>query len=581
MRRTFLAPALALSCLLGVAGLANCSSPEGEAPEEQLSEDDITGVDNKLGLGLVYDDQAGVVMATLKEAMKDGDQLRLRVRRGRITENSERTLNCAELPEAPATAERRNDRVVYKGPKVAPELLKNFFGPEWYEGEATPAMLEKLAKEGADSIVEACIVRNGNVRARLQTTLPYAWDQADEGKVEAALSPESLRFLAGDGGLGDAGDAGAPSTKKAAEPIQSIEKYAELCVAELGEIPFFKKLRKGKYEDFDCRDFVGTSGAIPGVEGAMIPQKVSNADGVAEQPEKCDARNPGRYNCYSKCDTPEWLYQSCEPGPTVSSARNDKGTHWVLLCRSTQVTGGDENASSLMKTKRFNDIAMIGHNPKTGKSCFFQNKIHDGTNGGKVPHPADLAKSKTLWDSPKGYCAGCHSAEAFVHSPWIDGALRKDGTPIVPKMGVNPDFEISWNGSPYSIVNRVAQERGQVSGNSWAAPSHLVSEEADKCTSCHRIGAGQGMRRFPMWAVGEEGLDQFPSGPSGPILGKTTDEYKKFEKSHWMPPRLVGLNKDTWAQSDYAKAVEHIRKCATTPSDAACKFAPVPEKPAF
>jgi hypothetical protein len=48
-----------------------------------------------------------------------------------------------------------------------------------------------------------------------------------------------------------------------------------------------------------------------------------------------------------------------------------------------------------------------------------------------------------------------------------------------------------------------------------------------------------------------------------------------------MPPRLVGLNKDTWAQSDYAKAVEHIRKCATTPSDAACKFAPVPEKPAF
>ena len=104
----------------------------------------------------------------------------------------------------------------------------------------------------------------------------------------------------------------------------------------------------------------------------------------------------------------------------------------------------------MTKTKTFNDMAMIGHNPKTGRTCFFQNSIGSGKDGSKVPHPADVEKSTTVWSSyVQNYCSGtCHAESAFVHSPWIDGAKRANGKPIVPKMGEHPDFLISDLSAP-------------------------------------------------------------------------------------------------------------------------------------
>lgn len=583
------------------ASLVNCAPSSEDDNEPALSDDEITGVNNKLGLRLIYDAPSGRVHATMKSSLKAGEKLALRVRRGRLTMDSQKQLNCADLTDSPAMAPRADQpgKVVYQGPVVDRALLSTVYTQDWIDGNITPQMLERLQKEGADSIVEACIMRNGAPRARLQTTLQYAWDEADpSGSDSIAPRSANIRFKGADAGVGegggggggeeeededggapDGGVPGAPRRPRPGQPIQSMEKYAELCVAELGEIPFFKKTAEGKYDTFDCRDFKGSGGAIDGVQGALIPQTVSDRDGEDKTPAKCDDKNQRRYNCFSKCDNPEWLFQSCEPGPTVSTAKNDKGTHWTLLCRSTQHQGdGEETTESLTKTKRFNDIAMIGHNPRTGKTCYFQNKIFDGTDGAKIPHPADVEKSRHVWDGPKGYCMGCHSAEPFIHTPWIDNALRRDGTPIVPKMGVHDDFEISWNASPYSVVNRKAMAEARVGGGSWDLPKHLVSEEADACTSCHRIGGGQGMRRFPMWAVGDEGLDQNSSGTSGPILGRFSDYKKLFENSHWMPPRAANLNEATWATSKYAKAVAHIKKCAENAAAEGCVFEDVPEK---
>lgn len=575
----------ALAAAGASASLVNCAPSAADDDDTALSDDEITGVNNKLGLRLVYDDASGRVHATMKTKLRAGEKLVLQVRRGRLSMDSQRKLDCSALPDAPAMEPRadRPGKVVYQGPAVDRALLSSVYTQDWIDGNITPAMLEKLQREGADSIVEACIVRNGSPRARLQTSLQYAWDQADPaGSDSLAPSSARIRFMGSDAGIesdGGEADAATPERPREGQPIQSMEKYAELCVEELGEIPFFKKTAEGKYETFDCRDFRGSGGELEGVQGALIPQSVSDRDGMDQTPVKCDDKNQRRYNCFSKCDNPEWLFQSCEPGPTVSTAKNDKGTHWTLLCRSTQHEGeGEETTESLTKTKRFNDIAMIGHNPKTGKTCYFQNKIFDGTDGAKVPHPADLEKSRHIWDAPKGYCMGCHSAEPFIHTPWIDNALRRDGTPIVPKMGVHDDFEISWNASPYSVVNRKAQAEARVGGGSWDLPKHLVSEEADACTSCHRIGGGQGMRRFPMWAVGEEGLDQNSSGTSGPILGRFSDYKKLFENSHWMPPRAGNLNEATWPGSKYAKAVAHIKKCAENASAEGCVFEDVPER---
>ncbi len=420
---------------VGSLAMASCSSPPASDDDEGLTDDEINGQDNRMGLRLIYDDASHSLRATVKQKLRAGEVLKLNVRRGRLSAESERLLDCGALPDAPAMPPVEDNtgavaspsssasgvapaRVVYQGPTVDSSLLVSVYDDAWIQGNITPVMLDRLARDGADSIVEACIVKGDRVRARVQTTVAYAWDEADPNLREMDIdraSFEGIHLTTGDV---------RPSPKsKLGVPIRSMEKYAEACVSELGEIPFFKKIAKGKYDTFDCRDFVGRDGkAIAGIEGALIPQAVHDADGKDVTPRACDAKNASRYDCFRTCDRPEWLSQSCEPGPTVATAKNDQGTHWTLLCRGAGPRDGASSVDELTHTKTFNDISMIGHNPKTGKTCFFQNKVFDGTNGAKIPHPADVQKSRDLWDAPKGHCMGCHSADAFVHSPWIDGA---------------------------------------------------------------------------------------------------------------------------------------------------------------
>lgn len=585
--------AVATSLLLfaGAVGcMASCSSPPpSDDDDEGLTDDEINGQDNRMGLRLIYDDASHSLRATVKQKLRAGEVLKLNVRRGRLSAESERLLDCGALPDAPALPPVEDNtgavaspsssasgvapaRVVYQGPTVDSSLLVSVYDDAWIQGNITPVMLDRLARDGADSIVEACIVKGDRVRARVQTTVAYAWDEADPNLREMDIdraSFEGIHLTTGDGRT-------SPKTKLGV-PIRSMEKYAEVCVSELGEIPFFKKIAKGKYDTFDCRDFVDAGGKpIAGIEGALIPQAVHDADGKDVTPRACDAKNASRYDCFRTCDKPEWMSQSCEPGPTVATAKNEQGTHWTLLCRGAGPRDGASSVDELTHTKTFNDISMIGHNPKTGKTCFFQNKVFDGTNGAKIPHPADVQKSRDLWDAPKGHCMRCHSADAFVHSPWIDGAKRKDGTTIVPRMGEHPDFLANAE-TPYSIVNRAAQAKATVGGSAWEVPKQLVSPEASACTACHRIGGGDGMRRFPMWATGEEGLDRTARGTAGPILDRYSPQAKTFESMHWMPLGQ-GQSAESWASSPFAKATHHIRSCAENDAAPGCTWADVPEK---
>jgi hypothetical protein len=249
---------------------------------------------------------------------------------------------------------------------------------------------------------------------------------------------------------------------------------------------------------------------------------------------------------------------ACQPGVTVTTAKNEQGSHWVLLCRKVDNTTGESN---MMKTKTFNDIAIVGTNPRTGKTCFFQNKENIGNDGSKVTHPADVARSSAIWPAtPSSYCTkSCHAADAFVHSPWIDAAKRPDGKSIVPKMGEQTDFPISNFELPYRLVNGPAQGFG--------ISKQLVSEEASACTTCHRV-AGAAFAEFSEWATGE----------GDAYFSKITDSYKAFEKSHWMPQRLDGLTAENFPTSRWGLAVKHIRKCMDTPTAEGCEFADVPQQ---
>jgi hypothetical protein len=148
-----------------------------------------------MGLRLAYDEPSSTVRATVKTRLRAGEQLRLRARRGRLSSGPLRELDCAALPEAPAmppaeaatasaTGAARS-KVVYQGPLIEPSLLATVYGEDWIRENITPAMLDALAREGADSIVEACIMKGDHVRTRVQTSVAYAWDETDPNVAES------------------------------------------------------------------------------------------------------------------------------------------------------------------------------------------------------------------------------------------------------------------------------------------------------------------------------------------------------------------------------------------------------------
>jgi len=284
--------------------------------------------------------------------------------------------------------------------------------------------------------------------------------------------------------------------------LASPQAYGEACVGELGEIPFFPAVEGGEewdYETYNCLD------------STPIPTRVTAPDGTVTAPTEGHQDNmSGRAQ---QCDEQQYIYSSCEPsavdpegnerpdvnGPRVTSARNDQGTHWVLLCRKANQEPGS-----------YYDIAMIGHNPYTGRTCFFQNALGRREDGLHVPHPADKVNSEAspqtsnhIWSGVHGglgngiQCTDCHDADPFVHTPWIDGARDENGDTIVPRMGQDEDFVLGFNDAPYSLVN--------AQGQGWTMHEQIVSEEASACTSCHRITAtGRWGRRYLDYMIGED-----------------------------------------------------------------------------
>jgi len=451
----------------------------------------------------IYNHANGRVMVRLSRGLEDGEQLFVRSRRGTFG-----TLDCAELASHPELQVAITPGDI-EGPYVEPSLTKPFYGPEW-AGEPTAEMLASL-KQGTDSIIDACVVNGGDVVKRVERDLFAAWDAGRK---------------AGLGGKADDPHSGEVR-------INSPEGYGERCVAELGEIPFFKKLGEGNYETYDC------------LESTAIPMTVTKEDGSVESPE-------GEVD---QCDNPQYIYSLCEAGPRVASRTNDEGTRWVLLCRKSK--GG-------WASNQYNDIAMLGHNPFTGKTCFFQNALYSKTDGGAIPHPADKEKSKNLWSGVHGglgegiQCSSCHDADPIIHTPWIDGAKDTNGRPIIPKMGVDPDMPLGALDSPYDLVN--------MGGQGWKMEKQLVSPEANECLKCHRMGAGR-------WT--ESWIDRL-GGTDTAWKNITTAKFNTSSHKYWMPPDTAFAEESDWNNSASKAALDFIADCGNNPTDAKCKWADVP-----
>ncbi len=480
----------------------------------------MVGVVGALGLGAcsdefvvtpIYNHANARVVVQLSRGLEGGESVYIQVRRGTFG-----VLDCSKLAAELDPVDGAGTSI--DGPIVDQALTQPFYGPAWGEGNPTPEMLRQL-DAGTDSIIDVCIMNGTEVVAQIERDLFQAWDQ---GRKQ---------------GLG--GKADDPSGEVR---INSAQEYGVRCVAELGEIPFFEKQGDQDYGTYNCLD------------STPIPMTITADSGVIDAPQT------GTVN---KCDNPQYIYDLCEAGPRVAQRTNDIGTRWVLLCRKSKQ---DANGNVGYASSEFNDIAMIGHNPFTGKTCFFQNALYSKTDGAKVPHPADKTKSTNLWQGVQGgtggsggiNCASCHGEDPFIHTPWIDGAVDGANRPIVPKMGIDPDLAIGALDTPYALVNQ--------KGQGWSVPKQLVSPEANACLKCHRMTDGR-------W--GDDWLDRL-EGTDTAWKNITTAKYNQPHFKYWMPTDVSFATESDWETSEYKRALDFVQDCSKNPTSPACIWQDVP-----
>ena len=213
----------------------------------------------------------------------------------------------------------------------------------------------------------------------------------------------------------------------------TANEHARQCETELGPIP-----------SFQCTD------------GAVVPILV---DGI-----QVDQHQSG-----TQCDQPAIADANCRVGTRVGRIETQDAV-WTFLCRN-----GDDM------------VQLIGHNPETGATCFFETvfevsqqsdalTVETGTVQGLIPAPGD-SDYATVWKAPARValqrCWSCHGADAFVHSPYIDGAMTDDGERVVPNVS-GPD-------SAYYLVGDAFERRTR--GNERLRSIHI---EGNGCLECHR-----------------------------------------------------------------------------------------------
>ena len=291
------------------------------------------------------------------------------------------TLDCADVVAA-TSADRHVERRRRADASTDPQFLQPFYGPEWQAEQPTAQMIAE-ARAGADRIIDTCSsvdAATAQISAAVETDFDVAWD--------AGLAASANARCRRHGGI--ARTSTPPSSRST-----RVQKYAEACVAELGEIPFFQKTGDGEYTTYSCMD------------STPIPMTVTAADGTVDH-----AGRAGRS-----------VRQAAVHLLAVRAGAARRRRAPTTRARTGCCCAASRSAAS--RRRKFNDMAMIGHNPLTGKTCFFQNALYDKTDGAHVPHPADKVKSETLWSGVHGGARLGHRVRALprqrsVHPQPVD-----------------------------------------------------------------------------------------------------------------------------------------------------------------
>ena len=163
------------------------------------------------------------------------------------------------------------------------------------------------------------------------------------------------------------------------------------------------------------------------------------------------------------CDRPSALTGTCETGEPSGAVRGHPPRRlppprgrFVNFCRD-----GSQG--------------LIGHNSETGATCFFHVSQRYPTRCGTRSRDPDY---DDYWQPAAvvaaDNCQGCHQADPWLHSPWID-QLRDPSDPTQPLVPV-----VEGKDAPYIVV-----------GADFAQPFHEGAPD-NSCTSCHRAQCDNG-----------------------------------------------------------------------------------------
>jgi hypothetical protein len=424
-------------------------------------------------------------------------------------------------------------------------------------GKVSRAVLEARGEIPSEFTGEACVVTPGGgsrlavaeslVMGGSVESVAGAWDGGADfpgpgsgGHYGLGLASKSLK---------SAGQGGPARSKKDLEtpnPVKSdgsaeMREYVAACTAEMGPVP-----------TLDCFG-----------QAKVLPVTVTTENGG--RPMTHEDFNNGS----TQCDKPIMLQNQCAPFSrfaafTSRAVKGPRPTQWAYFCR--RYKGRPEGS------RFFDDVNMIGHNPNTGATCFFNSQLN-GKNGvavaavdadamnpsppSTIPNPG-APNALTFWYPPhvRGSndsvetvdnieCARCHDNDAFLNSPFVAQA------------GTLPYGVYSETDRPYYAV-----WFSENSANNIWRPSHITADAAEACTSCHRIGSSMTCKIFADYAT--KPADSF-------YAQSLTD----FGKAHpWMPP---GRQDDgASVPAEIAASYEFIRACCDGKNRPECKFARVP-----
>jgi hypothetical protein len=300
------------------------------------------------------------------------------------------------------------------------------------------------------------------------------------------------------------------------------------------------------------------------------------------------------------CDTPAWLGsgiagKQCYDATYVQELSIDKNDDFkgALLCRHKIRDSSNQTD--------FDDIAMILHNQKSGKTCWFQT-INGETSpppgaaiasvdGTKVPRPDKDAAG--FWLKPSataGFnCAQCHDNGPWMNSQWLytqDGSFENYpdslySTPVyaVPAAPPGPAVNIfSWPATSDFVT---VAKNGTLDG---ADPAFTPAETAAQkklpvCTQCHKLSAkvkwgGGTNQTYSFNLAGNPptgGWFNFVTGKAIPTQATTTTAMD-YDHTRWMPtenrPDTVAPSPTPEATYDklYAKHFAALRTCMETPA---------------